>query len=653
MAGTGEMRSGIHPPQRRRLALVIALVVAIVLLLRFWPAFTLLDGLELQTLDWRFTQRGPRPPHPDIVIVTVDQSSIAEIGRWPWPRRIFADVIRTVSGAGASAIVFDIFFADPDDSAGGAASDAELIDATREAGIVYHAAFGRAAQQQGGEGSDTPDSALASQSWEAADVMAPGGLNAAASLFGVGEVTAPLPGLIDAARGVGFVNVVDSGDGVYRHTFAVLEHEDRLYPSLSVAAAAGLLGAEPEDVIVAPGEHVELNDQRRIPLDRMGRTLVNFAGGAETYPFIPVREVLTMGERAPELARERFKDRIVLVAVTAPGLYDLRASPFDAVYYGVETQANALANILDGRFLRHAPGESCILIVLLLAVAVYLVMTRLRPTSAVASGVGLLIAYNWLASWFFERGLVIDVAAPSLALILATGVGLTLRLVGEERKSERVWGALARFVPSGVIERVVAEDPQALLRGHRCEVTVLFADIRNFTAKSEALSPEQTVDLLNRFFYLVHEAIWELEGTLDKYMGDGLMAFWNSPLDQPDHALLAVRAAVHIQRRIQHNQDEWEFLGMPDLEAGIGISTGEAVVGYVGTGERMQYTAIGVHVNLAARLESMTRTMHSPILVSASTWEQIKDSVEGRPLGPVDVRGFSETVEVYEVIELR
>ncbi|MFW5867479.1 MAG: CHASE2 domain-containing protein, partial [Armatimonadota bacterium] len=330
------MRSGIHPPQRRRLALVIALVVAIVLLLRFWPAFTLLDGLELQTLDWRFTQRGPRPPHPDIVIVTVDQSSIAEIGRWPWPRRIFADVIRTVSGAGASAIVFDIFFADPDDSAGGAASDAELIDATREAGIVYHAAFGRAAQQQGDDGSDTPDSALASQSWEAADVIAPGGLNAAASLFGVREVTAPLPGLIDAACGVGFVNVVDSGDGVYRHTFAVLEHEDRLYPSLSVAAAAGLLGAEPEDVIVAPGEHVELNDQRRIPLDRMGRTLVNFAGGAETYPFIPVREVLTMGERAPELARERFKDTIVLVAVTAPGLYDLRASPFDAVYYGVE-----------------------------------------------------------------------------------------------------------------------------------------------------------------------------------------------------------------------------------------------------------------------------------------------------------------------------
>jgi len=192
-----------------------------------------------------------------------------------------------------------------------------------------------------------------------------------------------------------------------------------------------------------------------------------------------------------------------------------------------------------------------------------------------------------------------------------------------------------------------------LLRGQRRQVTVLFADIRNFTAKSEALSPEQTVELLNRFFYLVHETIWEMEGTLDKYMGDGLMAFWNAPLDQPDHALLAVQAAVHMQRRIQYNQAEWEFLGMPKLAAGIGIATGEAVVGYVGSGERMQYTAIGAHVNLAARLEALTKDVGSPILVSESTWERVGHLVEGRSLGPIEVRGFSEPVQVYEVTDLR
>ena len=381
--------------------------------------------------------------------------------------------------------------------------------------------------------------------------------------------------------------------------------------------------------------------------------LVDFAGGAETYPYVPVRDVLRMDEGDVEDAREQFEDKVVFVAVTAPGLYDLRASPFDSVYYGVETQANALANILQDRFLRHAPGEVCIILVIVLAAAVYAVMVYLRPRWAVPSVIGLMLTYNWIALRLFTGGLVIELVAPNLVLVAATVAGLALRLVGEESESERVWEALSRFVPAAVIGRVVTEDPQSLLRGQRREVSVMFADIRSFTAKSESLSPEQSVDLLNRFFFLVHETIFEHEGTLDKYMGDGLMAFWNSPVDQPNHALLAVQTAVHMQRRLRYNQAEWEFFGMPELEAGIGISTGEAVVGYVGTGERMQYTAIGAYVNLAARLETLTKELGCPILISASTYEQVADAVEARSLGPVEVRGFSAPVEIYEVLDLK
>ena len=650
MAYNSATGAATHISQRRRLALIIAAITAVVLVLRFWPAFTLLDSLELKTLDWRFVHRGPQPPDPRIVIVSVDEASILKVGRWPWPRRVFADVIRTLKDAGASAIVFDIFFADPDEGPGGAASDADLVQATREAGMVYHAAFGSG--RADGAGGDV--SYLAQKAWDDATVVPPGGLNAAADIFEVGQITPPMPGLVHAAAGLGFVNVVDSGDGVFRHVFPLVRDEEhRLYPALSLSAAAGILDIAPEEVVVRPGEDVQLGRDRSIPIDRMGRMLVNFAGRAGTYSYVPIGDVLAMGDRPSEIARERFEDRIVLIAVTAPGLYDLRASPFDTVYYGVETQANALANILQGNFLRDAPGESCIVILIALAAAIYLIMTRMRPTAAVVAAAVLLLAYDWAAAWLFDRGLVIDVVAPNVVLLAATVAGFALRLAGEESRTERVWAALSRFVPSGVIERVVAEDPEALLRGQRRNVTVLFADIRDFTAKSQGLSPEQTVELLNRFFYLVHEAIWELEGTLDKYMGDGLMAFWNSPLDQPDHALLAVRAAVHIQRRIRHNQAEWEFLGMPDLAAGIGISTGEAVVGYVGTGERMQYTAIGAHVNLAARMEDMTKQAHASILISEATWEQVADEVEARPLGPVEVRGFSEPIDVYEVLELK
>ena len=642
--------AGSQSLQTRRLAIIIAAIAVLVLVLRFWPAFTFLDSMELRTLDWRFARRGERKPNPRIAIVHVDETGIAEVGRWPWPRREFARVIRTISDAGANAIVFDIFFADPDASADGPASDAELVEATRASGTVYHAAFGHA--PEGGQRDVAAPQALETKSWGAARVLAPGGLNAAAGLFEIGGVTPPLPGLVEAARGVGFVNVVDSGDGIFRHTFPVVTHEGRLYPSLSVAAAAGLLDVEPDQVVIRPGRSIDLGGRRSIPIDRMGRMLIDFAGGAQTYPYVSAADVLEMADQ-PGVAAGRFKDKVVFIAVTAPGLYDLRASPFDSVYFGVETQANALANILDGDFLRHAPGESCIVIVIVLAVAMFLGMTRLRPVWAIVFAAGMIVGYNWLAMWLFNTGFAIDIVVPSVVMLGATVAGLGLRLMGEETAHGRVWGALARFAPAAVLEQLVEEDPEALLRGQRREVTVLFADIRNFTAQSESLGPEQTVELLNRFFYLVHETIWEMEGTLDKYMGDGLMAFWNAPLDQPDHALLAVQAAVHMQRRMQYNQAEWEFLGMPDLVAGIGISSGEAVVGYVGTGERMQYTAIGAHVNLASRLEGMTKEVGCSILISSQTYERVAHAVEARPLGPVEVRGFSEPVEVYEVLDLK
>jgi len=635
---------------RRRLTLVIGAIVLAVLVLRFWPSLTLLDRIELRTMDWRFAQRGPHEPDPHIVIVHVDEGSIAEIGRWPWPRARFADIIRSLASSGAKCIVFDIFFADPDTSPGGAESDRELVRATAEAGIVYHAAFGHAADTQGDERSAGD---LAAQSWSDARVLEATGVNAVAGIFELGDATPPLPGLVRAAAGVGFVNVVDSGDGVYRHTFPVVLHEGRLYPSLSLAAGAAMLGVEPGEVVVRPGRAVDLGGRRRIPIDRMGRTLIDFAGGAGTYRYLSVRDLLAIVESEPDAAREQLEDKIVFIAVSAPGLYDLRAGPFDTVYNGVETQANALANILEGRFLRQAPGESCVIIVIVVGIAMLLALSRLRPTWAIALAAGVLLAFNWLCVALFGRGLVVDMVAPDLVMIGSVIAALALRLLGAESEHERVRGALSRFVPAAVMDRVVEEDSDALLRGRRRVVTVMFADIRNFTIKSEQMPPEQTVELLNRFFYLVHETIWEFEGTLDKYLGDGLMAFWNSPADQPDHALLAVQTAVHMQRRIEHNQAEWEFHGMPELAAGIGISTGEVVVGYVGTGERMQYTAIGAHVNLAARLEAMTKEVGARTLISQSTYEQVAHAIEARPLGPVEVRGFSEPVEVYEVLELK
>ncbi len=433
---------------RRRLLWLAPAIVVFVLTVRFWPSLTHLDRLELRTLDWRFTHRGPCEPDPRIVILEVDESSVAQLGRWPWPRERFARVIRTLQELGARAVIFDIFFAEPDPQPGGAQSDRQLIEATAEAGMVYHAAFGHA---PAGSAQAAGDRALLKRSWSEARVLRGRGPNAVARLFELGEVTAPLPGLVAAAADVGFVNVADSGDGVYRHTFPVVRHGDALYPSLSVAAAAGMLGVAPAQVTIYLGRAIDLGGRRQIPIDRSGRMLIDFAGGAGSYPYVPVRDLLTMAQRNPDAARARFAGRIVFVAVSAPGLYDLRASPFDTVYNGVETQANALANILSGRMLRQAPGEVCIFIVVALAVALIIGLSARRPGGAIAAAVAVFAGYNWLAVALFARGTVIEMAAPNLVMLLMVLAALAVRLVGAESEQARTLGALSRFVPAAVI----------------------------------------------------------------------------------------------------------------------------------------------------------------------------------------------------------
>ncbi len=633
-----------------RMMWLSAAVVAASLVLRFWPAITLLDRVELRTLDWRFAHRGTRRPCPDVVILAVDDDSIGELGRWPWRRDRFARVIRALKKAGARAIVFDIFFAEPDTSGEGQKADAELVAATREAGNVYHAAFGHPLGQRPEQ---TPATGLdQKKGWPEARLLRGRGFNAVAELHELGAVTTPMPALLKAAAGVGFVNVVDSGDGVFRHTFPIALRKAVPYPSLALVVCADLLGVSQEQVSIEPGRCVRLGDKRVIPIDRSGRMLVDFAGGAQTYPHVPVRDLLGAGG-ASGLPAGDFEDKIVLVAVTAQGLYDLRACPFSTVYNGAETQANIIGDILEGRFLRRAPGEVVALVMVMAGVIMWFGFWRLRPLGAVVYAAAAVIAYNWLCVWLFgARGYVLDMVAPNMVLLGCTLGLLALRLMGEESERERVRETLAKFVPPEIVDRVVEEEPEALLRGQRRVLTVMFADLRGYTTTSGQMRPEEAVELLNRFFLLAHEVIWEFEGTLDKYIGDGLMAFFNAPAEQKDHALRAVQTAVVMQERIHANRGEWEFLGMPDLAAGVGISTGEAVVGYIGTGERMQYTAIGPHVNLAARLEPINKDLGTEILISQPTYDLVAEAVETRPHAGIEVRGFPEPMTVYEVLDV-
>ncbi len=653
MAGRGSPGSRSAYKMVGRFVLIAAACTLVMLVAGFWPQVTILDRMELRTVDWRFHMRGPLQPHPDIVVVTVDEASLDEVGKWPWPRAVFARLTRQLTAAGARAIVYDVFFIEPEPDPAG---DEAFAQAVASAGNVYLAGFAAGPEQAGDYGPDLSvrEMAPAGQAemlrhwaWSGATVTRGEGLLRWAGIYQLPDLTYPLARLARGAQGLGYTCLVQGADGIFRYTPPLGYFRQQLYPSLPLTVAAGVLDARPGQISISFGHNLRLDDQHTVPLDRWGRMVINFAGKHKTYPHLPAWQILDESKDAAQL---ELADKIVIVAITAEGLHDVRASPFGGLLAGGEIQATILDNILTQRFLVPAPPEKMLLILPFIGLAIALIFALLPTRQALLLALGVVAAYDWFSIWVFaDRGLIVPMFTPTLTGLVTVLVLISYRLLLEERQRFQARETLSHFVPTQIVSQLMEDEAAQILQGQRRIVTCLFCDLRGFTAASEQLSPEATVDLLNRYFTLMHEVIWEFDGTLDKLMGDGLMAFFNAPLEQPDHARRAVQAAIEMQRRIEFNRAEWEFCGWGELAAGIGISTGPAVVGYITARDRMQYTAIGAQVNLAARLEELTRELDAKILVSEDTYGLIEEAFPAQYLGRIAVRGFAEEVGVYAV----
>ena len=647
--GETAVQRDARPDYRRKLKLLLiaAACTLVIAVADFWPGVTMLDKMELRTVDWRFRYRGQLPHDPDIILVVVDEASITNIGRWPWPRRRFAELTGQLKAAGARAIVYDIFFVERESGRKGAEGDREFIEAIARAGNVYLAGFGAAAPQAGIQETAVAANHVPDYAWADTQVVASGGLDATARLYQLPNLTYPFPEIAAQAQSIGYADLVAPSDGVFRHTPMLGQYDGNLYPSLPLAVAAGLLDVTPDQVTVRLGRTISLGERARIPIDRGGRTAINFPGGEGTYPRIPAWQILQSAEVASSFD---LTDKTVIVATTASGLHDLRHSPFGDLLPGGEVLAAIVDNIISQRFVVPTPPERMLLALLFIGLSIGVIFGILPTTYALFYSLGLLFVYNWLGVWaFVHRSLILDLFVPTLTGVITVLALVSYRLLREERQRFQARETLSHFVPAQIVSQLMEDEAAETLQGQRRIVSVLFCDLRGFTAASERLSPEAAVTLLDRYFALMHEVIWEFEGTLDKLMGDGLMAFFNAPVDQPDHAQRAVQTAIEMQRRVEFNRAEWEFCGWPELSAGIGISTGEAVVGYISAWERMQYTAIGAQVNLASRLEELTRELDARILLSDVTYQLVKDTVDAEFRGTFSVRGFAEKVGVYSV----
>jgi adenylate cyclase len=662
----------LMPMRRTRLISLAICFFTALLLVALDRAWAPVERWELQTLDWRFVRRGARPPGAEIVLVAIDEKSLTEMPRaWPWARSVHADVVEYLHRRGATAIVFDLLFAERRPQ-----GDGELAAAMRRAGNVFLAAnlppvgtfaHGDSEAQQTVEIS--MDRVRAS---EAMVKKAPPAPERLPSWLGPRSQeflwSLPLPEFVAAARGVGFVDMPADADAVYRRTTLVQPVDNgRLYPHLSLAVAAGARGVAPGEIRVRDEFAVAIGEQRILPVSPDGTFLIDFVGAPPSatrpslFPRYSYSEVYWAatgqgsGKRITRgaIPRDAFRGKIVLIGATAPGIYDVRPSPYSPVNVGVETNANLTNAILQGRVFVQ-PGPWLLLVVLALfagGAGWALGVVRMRPGALVT--VLAAVAYAWLALWLFrERRVVIPMATPLLCLGACYAGVTAYRFQAEFRERFRTVAYLQRYLTPQVANRVLHDPKAAALGGRRTQVSVLFADIRGFTPLSEQLGPEEVIALLNAYFAKMEPPILAEQGILLQFVGDEIMAVWGMDTPQPDHACHAVRAGMAMHAALRELQAEWRERGLPSFEIGVAVHSGDAIVGNVGTAGRRQYSVIGDTVNTASRLEGLNKEMGTRMLISAATYEQVGDLVSVRALPPVRVKGKAEALQVYEVLGL-
>ncbi|HEY2995454.1 MAG TPA: adenylate/guanylate cyclase domain-containing protein [Methylomirabilota bacterium] len=614
----------MKPGARRRLLVGAAIGVAVAAALGAGFLAGYFAGFQARFVDFLFASRPARPARACTLVAIDQRSNRALLPRYgtmsTWPRALYAQALERLGELGPRVIVLDVFFdaARPD--------DVELTAVMRRLGNVL-----------------TPAEAQGPQRAR----PAPG----VAQEFDV--FVRPTPAVRAAAAGEGFVNITTDADTVVRATPLLLRADGEELPAAVLAAVARFV-RRPSVIDTPPSEDEVYAAGRAIPVSPAGNMRINFLGppagvsGSTVFPLVSFVDVLE-GRVDPVVVR----DRIVILGQTIRGA-DEHSTPTSAHtrMWGAEVLASAVETILTDRYLVDASLGTQLALLGLAGVLAGLLAAAWRPWRALAGTLALLALYFVAAILAFERGLVMSVS-PMLALALAFAAVLGYRVVFEQAEQRRVRDVIGRYLSPGV-SRWVLDDPARLaLGGETREMTVLFSDVRGFTAISKALPPAQLVTLMNELMTLLADVVFQRDGTVDKFIGDALMAFWNAPQAQTDHAARACVAALDMVSALERARPEWERRGLPPIEMGIGINTGPMVVGNMGSRDRLAYTVMGDAVNVASRLEGLCKVYGVRVVVGEATRVAAGDALACRHLDRVRVKGRDEPLDVYEVLGRR
>ncbi len=612
-----------------------------------------------------FLFRGEVEAGKDVVILDIDETSLQTLGQMPWSRDIFSRLLINMTNAGAGIIGFDIVF--PEYDASSPAKIAHEHGLNIEELPDYDALFAEAVTNTPtilGYVFNLETNISNSQSYPSIPAIFIEKYRQGGNEFLLAPKGIILnnPKLQQSSYSSGFFNMVPDNDGVVRNVPLVMKYDQMIFPSLSFEMLR--IAAQQQKIYINYSEigidTVTLGDMQ-IPTDRFGRIFVNFRGGKNTYKYIFDLDVYN-GTFDPK----DFEGKFILIGTSAAGLLDLRAMPFDSAIPGVEIHANIIDNVLHGDFLAKPAWTEGVnlmsipIIVILLSMMLAFANTFL--SIFIVSGFGWGLAY-YLYYMLFTEGIVLNILFPLLAFVLSIISSVFVNYFLETRLKERIKVKFATKVSASVMNDILKDMDSDVLSGKEKEITIFFSDVRNFTGISEAIGdPKLLIDFLNVYMDPMTEIITKNEGTVDKFIGDAIMAYWNAPQDVKNHAdkaVLSTLEQLHAlkQLNIELAQNE-KFAtvvemsrkkGVPILDIGIGINTGVAVVGEMGSTTRADYTVIGDPVNLGSRLESLCKFYNSKCNISNYTKAQLEGAYIYRFLDLVRVKGKAEPAEIWQI----
>lgn len=596
----------------------------------------------------------------DIIIVDLDEKTMDAIG-WPWPKQRLADLVYNLADAGAVVIVFDAIFADEErNPAKEVLSKLSPNSAARqEVELLVDEMDGDQKFMESFDATDVMFSYILHESniqrgvIPSHEIISDSPIDKRAGITTYSGYESSLPMFHEASVGEGFMNSSPDADGFLRRSSLILRYGDKLFPSLSLEAAR--LYTLAEDIKVKTqkaGQLVNVEGviigNQLIPTDAEGRVLIPYRGPMKSFPYVSAIDILEN-----DFDHTLFESSIVMVGTSAIGLADLRSTPVGVQYPGVEVHANVIEGLLDPSILKYRPDwwEALVSIyILCLGVFLAILMPLLGPVMMTLAGMlalaGTIAGNFWLWN---NANIALPMTSSILLLLLLMMYNVGTGFFAENKRRQQIKGMFNQYVPPAHIDKMLDDPSSVNMEGERKELSVLFSDIRSFTTISEKLSANELKVMLNRYFDPITETIFYHQGTIDKYVGDMVMAFWGAPLDDPKHAQNSVETAFEMLRITERLREEFKKDGLPEVKVGIGINTGDMNVGDMGSTFRKAYTVLGDAVNLGSRLEGLTKFYGVELLVSQATIDQCDDILHRR-IDRVKVKGKNEAVAIVEPI---